>query len=124
MLDRQLRVGDGDRDAVAARLAEHFAEGRLSFAEFEGRVAQALSAITRSDLVALTADLPLAGRDMSAGPLSQSLSAVGQVPRRSAWRVTERLLAITGASILAAVLLAWGTAVEQSPPSSVVVCGP
>ena len=85
---------------------------------------QALSAVTRSDLAALTADLPLAGQGSDAVAPSRSLSAGAPVARRSGWRVTERLLALTGASVLAAVLLAWGISVEQSPPSSVIVCGP
>jgi hypothetical protein len=53
-----LRVGDADREAVAAALREHYAQGRLSHEEFTERLDAALSARTQRDLDALTSDLP------------------------------------------------------------------
>lgn len=125
MTDRQIRVGDHDRDGVVARLAEQYAEGRLTFEEFETRVEQALSASTQEDLDVLTVDLPGSRRDgrVAERLLADSPAAVLPSPR-PVWRVAERLLAVTGAAVLATVLLAWGIAQEQTPPSSVVVCGP
>ena len=53
-----LRVGDADREAVAAALRESYAQGRLTLEEFNQRVEAAFAATTRSQLSALTRDLP------------------------------------------------------------------
>jgi Domain of unknown function (DUF1707) len=53
-----LRVGDSEREAVAAELREHYAQGRLSIEEFQRRLDAALAARTRGDLDRLIADLP------------------------------------------------------------------
>lgn len=54
----RLRVGDGERTAVAERLADHYADGRLDRLEFDDRLERALSAKTRADLDGLLAGLP------------------------------------------------------------------
>jgi GntR family transcriptional regulator len=54
---QHLRVSDAEREAVADRLAEHFAAGRLDQDEFDDRVGRAMSAKTRADLSGLFADL-------------------------------------------------------------------
>jgi len=59
--DQNLRVSDAERQAVADRLAEHFAAGRLDQAEFDDRVGRAMGAKTRADLSGLFADLPETG---------------------------------------------------------------
>ena len=59
--DQHLRVSDAERQAVADRLAEHFADGRLDQAEFDDRVGRAMSAKTRADLSGLFSDLPDTG---------------------------------------------------------------
>ena len=59
--DQHLRVSDAERQAVADRLAEHFADGRLDQAEFDDRVGRAMNAKTRADLGGLFADLPETG---------------------------------------------------------------
>ena len=59
--DQHLRASDAERDAVADRLAEHFAAGRLDQAEFDDRVGRAMSAKTRADLSGLFADLSETG---------------------------------------------------------------
>jgi GntR family transcriptional regulator len=64
--DQHLRVSDAEREAVCDRLAGHFAAGRLDQAEFDDRVAQAMSAKTRADLRGLFADLSETGAP--AGP--------------------------------------------------------
>lgn len=51
-------ASDGERDEVVALLQRHFADGRLSQAEFGERADAALAARTRDQLHALTADLP------------------------------------------------------------------
>jgi hypothetical protein len=59
--DQHLRVSDAERQAVADRLGEHFADGRLDQAEFDDRVGRAMNAKTRADLSGLFDDLPDAG---------------------------------------------------------------
>jgi hypothetical protein len=56
--DPDLRVSQAERDAMAATLARHYADGRLSVDEYEERVTAALAARTGGDLDALVADLP------------------------------------------------------------------
>jgi hypothetical protein len=56
--DQHLRVSDAERQAVADRLGEHYADGRLDQAEFDERVGRAMSAKTRADLSGLFDDLP------------------------------------------------------------------
>jgi Domain of unknown function (DUF1707) len=58
MTDDRIRVSDADRERAAARLREHFAEGRLSSDELDERIAEALSAKTFGDLRRIMADLP------------------------------------------------------------------
>jgi Domain of unknown function (DUF1707) len=53
-----LRIGDADRDAVAAELREHFAHGRLTLEEFNQRIDAVFAAKTQADLTRLTRDLP------------------------------------------------------------------
>jgi hypothetical protein len=61
--DQHMRVSDAERAEVADRLAAHYGDGRLDRAEFDERVARAMSAKTRADLNGLCDDLPdLEGR--------------------------------------------------------------
>jgi DNA-binding MarR family transcriptional regulator len=53
--DRQVpapyvRAGDADRDAAAAALSEHFAQGRLTLDELDARLDAALTATTHGEL--------------------------------------------------------------------------
>jgi hypothetical protein len=57
-MNENMRVSDADREHVAERLREHFAEGRLTSEELDERVAAALSAKTARELRAVMADLP------------------------------------------------------------------
>ncbi len=54
-----IRVGDAEREAVAAQLREHYADGRLTLDELNERLDQAFAAKTRADLAAVTRDLPI-----------------------------------------------------------------
>ena len=56
--DHHLRASDAERDAVIAQLRRHAADGRLTMDEFEDRVAEALAASTRGDLVPVLRELP------------------------------------------------------------------
>jgi DNA-binding MarR family transcriptional regulator len=53
-----VRVGDADRDAAAAALGEHFAQGRLTLDELDARLDAALSATTHGELSQAAWDLP------------------------------------------------------------------
>ena len=52
------RITDADRAAAAARLREHYAQGRLTLEEFHRRLDAAFDATTQSQLTAITRDLP------------------------------------------------------------------
>ncbi len=56
-----IRASDADRERIAARLREHFAEGRLTQDELGERISAALNARTYGDLRHVMADLPEPG---------------------------------------------------------------
>jgi hypothetical protein len=53
-----MRIGDSDREAMAATLREHYAQGRLTLAEFQQRLNAVFAAKTDTDLARVNADLP------------------------------------------------------------------
>lgn len=53
-----LRVGDADREATAAALGEHFAQGRLTFGELLARLDATFAATMQSEIAETTRDLP------------------------------------------------------------------
>ena len=55
------RVGNSEREAAIAFLADHWHAGRLDPGEHELRVTRAMAAVTQADLDALFADLPQPG---------------------------------------------------------------
>jgi|HubBroStandDraft_1064217.scaffolds.fasta_scaffold11185_5 hypothetical protein len=57
-MDDRIRTSDADRDLVAARLRDHYAEGRLTSEELDERIGTALNAKTFGDLRPVLADLP------------------------------------------------------------------
>ncbi len=57
-MQRDLRVSDADRQAVARRLERAMRDGRLTIVEFDERVQAAYAARTRGELEELTEDLP------------------------------------------------------------------
>jgi len=66
--DRNLRVGDAEREAAGDALRAHYVKGRIDADEFQYRLERCLTARTYADLDALFTDLP--------GP---------EGPRRPAW---------------------------------------
>ena len=52
-----VRVGDADRDAAAAALGEHFAQGRLTLDELNARLDATLTATTHGELSQVAQDL-------------------------------------------------------------------
>jgi hypothetical protein len=61
----QLRVADADREQLVDELREHALAGRLSSEEMEERIGRAYSAMTRRDLDALRADLPVSSTSVA-----------------------------------------------------------
>jgi hypothetical protein len=57
-MDDHIRASDADRDRIAARLRDHFAEGRLTRGELDERITVALNAKTFGELRPIMADLP------------------------------------------------------------------
>ncbi len=80
-----VRASDLERDATVERLREAAGEGRLTFEELTDRVEAASTAVMRSDLAALTADLP------APGPLAPIEPArahtLGDIKRSGTWAV-------------------------------------
>ena len=58
MIERDLRIGDAEREQATSRLADHYAAGRLTTDEHAERLDAAWSARTYRDLEPLFADLP------------------------------------------------------------------
>jgi len=61
-----VRVGDADRDAIAAQLREHYADGRLTLDELNERLDHTFAAKTTADLDAVLRDLPHVPRPVGA----------------------------------------------------------
>lgn len=66
-MNDRIRASDADRERIAARLREHYAEGRLTREELDERITAALNARTYGDLRGVMADLPEAGMFPQAG---------------------------------------------------------
>ena len=81
------RVTDADREAAAARLREHYAQGRLTLEEFHHRLDAAFRAATRSQLTAITRDLP---RTESPVPLPSTATGNGRERARQQRRPGSR----------------------------------
>jgi hypothetical protein len=95
-----VRASNRERDAVATRLQDAFAEGRLDDAEFDERMRAALTAKTHADLDTVLADLPdrapnaaasvPAARPAAGSPGRLAVAWKGSVRRAGRWRVPER----------------------------------
>jgi hypothetical protein len=77
-----LRIGDRERDAVAAELQEHYAHGRLTLEEFSQRLDAVFAAKTQSDLSRITTDLPHVRTGGAPLPVQRS----GPAPRPASGR--------------------------------------
>jgi uncharacterized membrane protein YccC len=107
-VDQNMRVSDAERQAVADRLAVHYADGRLDQAEFDERAGRAMSAKTRADLDGLLDDLPEPRGTLGAGPSSgapgiPAFSADGAMTPRH--RHNHPLIAL---AIIAVIILSVG----------------
>jgi hypothetical protein len=113
-----LRIGDREREAVAAELREHFAHGRLTQAEFNQRLDAVFASKTQRDLSRITSDLPHVRPDdvplPSAGvghPRQLTSRPLGDSPMRSAprddWQRGNHHHAGGFAATALAALVAW-----------------
>jgi hypothetical protein len=58
MSDQSIRLSDAEREAAAADLGEHFAQGRLTADEHAERLEQVWAARTRGEIAPIFRDLP------------------------------------------------------------------
>ena len=65
-----LRIGDAEREAAAASLREHYAQGRLTLEEFNERLDAVFKATTQSQLNVITRDLPHAAAPSAPLPVT------------------------------------------------------
>jgi hypothetical protein len=91
-----VRASDQDRDAVAQRLQQAFAERRLDDDEFDERMRAALTAKTSADLDRLTSDLPAAPAGSAPAvpavtPGRWAVAYKNSIRRGGRWRVPQRL---------------------------------
>jgi len=101
-----MRACDADRDAMVADLGEHFQAGRLTAAELDERISQALTARTMGELGALAADLPALRPAAPAAPHSAAPSpAAGRPQPRPGHTAPALTVALAGLAIAALVLI-------------------
>lgn len=105
-----IRVSDAERAEVADRLATHYSDGRLDKAEFDERVARAMSAKTRADLNGLFDDLPDLP-DLGTGPADDARTGSGGLPGPARPYTVGRQprrhpIAVVAVAVLAAII-AW-----------------
>jgi hypothetical protein len=90
-----VRVGDADREAVAAQLREHFADGRLTLDELNERLDEAFAAKTKADLNTVMRELPQATRPTADAPFGGVRGTAWQGPAwppmaaRSSWDYSD-----------------------------------
>lgn len=101
-----MRASNADRAAVAERLSAALAEGRLTPAEADERLAACYAATYERDLTALTQDLP------RPAPAVRTPAAA---PARPAW-LAAPLIAHAGLASLLSVMLVLGWAVGSHVP--------
>ncbi len=116
MTNDRIRVSDADRERVAARLRDHYAEGRLSAEEMEERISAALSAKTVGDLRGVMTDLPEPEPAGAPGPVGPGGGMAAAGWRGPGWagprwggpvivRRGPRLLPLALVALIAAVVL-------------------
>jgi hypothetical protein len=103
--DPDLRVSQAERDQVAAVLARHFADGRLTVEEYEERVEAAFAARTGRDLEPLLADLPAA--DPPPAPARPATPRHQRRPFRAPAFPAARVVAVAAVVVLAIATGPW-----------------
>ena len=85
-----LRIGHAEREAAAASLREHYAQGRLTLEEFNERLDATFKAVTQSQLNRITEDLPHAAAAPSAPLPVTSVAGGGRDRARQDWSQGHR----------------------------------
>jgi hypothetical protein len=86
-----VRIGDADREAIAAQLREHYADGRLTLDELNERLDQTFAAKTKADLNIVMRDLPHVAQPFTDAPAAGIGNTAWQGPAwpgptgRSGW---------------------------------------
>lgn len=102
--NRSIRASDRDRAVIETVLADAFAEGRITRAEYDERTEAALASRTLGDLVPLVDDLPVARAPRSsAGSLREQALRKWESDRR------EALIGFVGLSALVWTIWAFTT---------------
>ena len=127
--DGAVRASNAERDVVAGKLQDAFAEGRLDDDEFDQRMRRALTAKTQAELDVLLTDLPAAmdsgtrtapnrvGQGRSVQPGRLAVAYKGMVRRAGRWRVPERYTTVV---YKGSGLLDLRVAELQSPVTTIV----
>jgi hypothetical protein len=97
----EVRASDAEREAVVERLRVATVEGRLTLSELTERTEAAYTALTRGELVSITADLPAVSGSPPAPPLPTGqanrewvVAVMGDSKRQGRWRVERPLAAL------------------------------
>ena len=109
----RLRAGHADREQAIETLKTAFVHGRLTKDELDTRAGQALSARTRADLAALTADIPAAPA-VPAVPAAAGAEGSPTPGRR--WPLATAAVKSGGCLVIAAAALLIGGALDPGGP--------
>jgi hypothetical protein len=90
MSDQSIRLSDAEREAAAADLGEHFAEGRLTADEHAERLEQVWAARTRGEVAPIFRDLPSPYAAVSAPNVTREASRFTPLVPRSGLRPFRR----------------------------------
>jgi len=111
MTDQTIRLSDSEREAAAADLGEHFAQGRLTAEEHGERLERIWGAKTRGEIAPIFRDLPSAYSSVAAAPPPREARATerhdgywASGPRPFRRGVPTPLLVVLAVLILATVL--------------------
>ena len=124
-----VRVGDADRDAIAAQLREHYADGRLTLDELNERLDHTFAAKTTADLDAVLRDLPhvprpvgapLVGSTGSAWDSGNGYSGNGYSRRGRPFAVFAPALGLMWAFLILGALMLFGLGGGDRPLAIVV----
>ena len=85
----ELRIGHAEREAAAASLREHYAQGRLTLEEFNERLDATFKAVTQGQLNQITEDLPHAVPPSAALPVT-TVPGGGRDRARQDWSQGHR----------------------------------
>jgi hypothetical protein len=107
-----MRVGDADREAVAAQLREHYADGRLTLDELNERLDQAFAAKTRADLNTVLRDLPYTQRP---GQVAAQPSGAGWQRGRAPFAAFAPLMGLVWLFVIMGSVVLFGLGGGQRP---------